>query len=93
MLGEGDINSSTAKKVLKEVISSNADPRKYVTENGLMQINDDDILKKAASDAISENPKWFPITLLENPLLSSLLWVSVCRKPRKRKPGKTYRFS
>ncbi len=57
MLGEGDINSSTAKKVLKEVISSNADPRKYVTENGLMQINDDDILKKAASDAISENPK------------------------------------
>jgi shikimate dehydrogenase len=57
MLGNGDINSSVAKKVLKELYASDCDPYAYVKENSLGQINDDETLRSVAKEAVINNPK------------------------------------
>lgn len=57
MSGNGDINSSVAKKVLREMFEKNCDPEAYVRENSLGQINDEEILRKTAKEAVEENPK------------------------------------
>ena len=57
MQGTQKINSSTAKKLVKELIESDFDPVKYVEENDLEQINDRELLSKLIDKAISENPK------------------------------------
>jgi aspartyl-tRNA(Asn)/glutamyl-tRNA(Gln) amidotransferase subunit B len=57
MLGNGDINSSVAKKVLKELYTSDCDPYEYVKENSLGQINDDETLRFVAKEAVINNPK------------------------------------
>ena len=57
MQGTQKINSSTAKKLVKELIESDFDPVKYVEDNDLEQINDRELLSKLIDKAISENPK------------------------------------
>ena len=57
MSGEGQINSSTAKKVLKESVSSKEDPALLVERKGLKQIRDREALAAVAAEVLAENEK------------------------------------
>ncbi len=54
--GHGIINSSTAKRLVSEVYTKKKDPEQLVKEQGLEQINDDDVLRSFAEIAISSLP-------------------------------------
>ncbi|WP_010168129.1 Asp-tRNA(Asn)/Glu-tRNA(Gln) amidotransferase subunit GatB [Candidatus Epulonipiscium viviparus] len=57
-LASGDkINSSVAKKLIKDAWDKNIDVNKYVEENDLLQINDKVLLKKLVLEAIKADPK------------------------------------
>lgn len=55
--GEGRINSSTAKMLLRRLWESDEDPEDIVIRENLEQINDRKLLFKYVSDAIEENPR------------------------------------
>lgn len=57
LLGEGEISPSVSKKILKIMLSENISPKKYVEEHALRLIKDEEVLKKAVTAAMSENPK------------------------------------
>ncbi len=57
MVGGGVINSSVAKKVIKECWDNGTDAESYVEENNLKQINDRELLSKLVAEAIEKNPK------------------------------------
>lgn len=57
MQGAGRINSSTAKKLVKELIAGDFDPEAYVSEHGLEQINDRALLAELVKKAVAANPK------------------------------------
>lgn len=57
MLGNGEINSGTAKKVLHEVWENGAEPETYVSENNLAQINSEEILGRIVDEAVRADPK------------------------------------
>ncbi len=57
MQGEGGINSSVAKKVLKAVIQDNVDPKQFVEQNNLSQINDRAILLGVINDVLETEQK------------------------------------
>ncbi len=57
MVGEGKINSSVAKKVIKNCWDNGGDAEVFVAENKLEQINDRELLSKLVSEAIEKNPK------------------------------------
>ena len=57
LLGEDVINSSTAKKLLKEMFETGASPKKLVEERGLAQINDEALLAALVREAVESNPK------------------------------------
>ena len=57
MQGSQRINSSTAKKMVKELLSGPFDPELYAEENGLWQINDTVLLEKMVKEAVSANAK------------------------------------
>lgn len=57
MLGEGRINSNTAKKLLTEVWETGADPVQLVKERNLGQISDRATLLAYVQAAIADNPK------------------------------------
>jgi aspartyl-tRNA(Asn)/glutamyl-tRNA(Gln) amidotransferase subunit B len=57
MSGDGTINSSTAKKLLRQIYESDADPVQIVKDNNLAQISDPAILGKYVEEAIAEDPK------------------------------------
>lgn len=57
MLGCGDINSSTAKKVLGEMWQNKTgDPQSIVKARGLMQISDEAALSAVILEVLSQNP-------------------------------------
>ena len=57
LVGEDVINSSTAKKLIKEMFETNASPKVMVQERGLAQINDEALLSKLVAEAVAANPK------------------------------------
>lgn len=57
LIGDGTVNSSTAKKLLSEMFDKDIDPYAAVTERGLAQINDRDTLLSLISQAMNENPR------------------------------------
>lgn len=57
MSGDGTINSSTAKKLVKTLFEKDADPEIIVKENDLAQISDPEILGKFVDEAIASDPK------------------------------------
>lgn len=57
MQGNGDINSSVAKKVVNALWEEDTDACEYVKKNDLGQINDEVVLNEMIAQAISRNPK------------------------------------
>ena len=57
LLGEGIINSSTAKKLLSLLWEEDQSPRGLVEEKNLAQIRDEALLCELVSKMLSENPK------------------------------------
>ena len=57
LYGEGRINSSTAKKLLREIWETDGEPEKIVSERGLEQINDWIKLEAIAREIISQDEK------------------------------------
>lgn len=56
MSGDGTINSSTAKKLLRQIYDQDADPVQIVKDNNLAQISDPEILGKYVDEAIAADP-------------------------------------
>ena len=56
LLGDGEINSSVAKKTLRVILSSEETPLHYIEENGLRMIRDEKLLKATVKKTIDENP-------------------------------------
>jgi len=57
MIGEQRINSSVAKRIVKELWENEFDPEVMVKEKNLEQINDRELLLQYVREAISANPK------------------------------------
>ena len=57
MSGDGTINSSTAKKLVRILFEKDADPAEIVRENDLAQIRDPELLGKYVDEAIAADPK------------------------------------
>lgn len=57
MQGDGEINSSVAKKVIKALWENDEDACEYVKKNDLGQINDEAVLNAIINEAIAKNPK------------------------------------
>ena len=57
LVGDDVINSSTAKKLIKELFETDASPKALVEERGLAQINDEVLLGKLVAEAVAANPK------------------------------------
>ena len=51
------INRSVAKEVFEEMFKNNVEPVSYVTEKGLMMLNDDSLVEKTIDEVIANNPK------------------------------------
>ena len=51
------INGGVAKEVFEKIFADNIDPEKYVKDNGLATVQDDNALKEACQVAIDNNPK------------------------------------
>jgi aspartyl-tRNA(Asn)/glutamyl-tRNA(Gln) amidotransferase subunit B len=57
MFSDGVISSATAKRVLDHVLAHpDVDPRAYVEQQGLAQVNDTGALEKLVSEVIAANP-------------------------------------
>lgn len=54
---KGEISSRLAKDILREMASSGLDPRRIIAEKGLIQISDEETIKKAVMEIIEKNPK------------------------------------
>ena len=57
LVGDDVINSSTAKKLIKEMFETNASPKQIVEEKGLAQINDEVLLGRLVAEAVAANPQ------------------------------------
>lgn len=57
LVGDDVINSSTAKKLIKELFETDASPKALVEERGLAQINDEVLLGRLVAEAVAANPK------------------------------------
>ncbi len=57
LVGDDVINSSTAKKLIKEMFETDASPKAMVEERGLAQINDEVLLAALVAEAVAANPK------------------------------------
>lgn len=57
MQGGGKINSSVAKKIVKALWENDCDAEKYVDDNDLGQINDENLIMSYINEAIAANPK------------------------------------
>ncbi len=57
LTGDGEINSATAKKLIREMWQGDFDPVERVDKDGLRQIRDAGVIKSWVAEAVSENPK------------------------------------
>ena len=54
---EDKINNNVAKKLLREIYESNANPEKLAEERNLLQISDSGFLEEVVDEVLSENPE------------------------------------
>ncbi|MFD2216782.1 Asp-tRNA(Asn)/Glu-tRNA(Gln) amidotransferase subunit GatB [Metabacillus endolithicus] len=57
LIENGTISSKIAKQVFKELIENGGDPEQIVKDKGLVQISDDETLRKFVNEAIDANPQ------------------------------------
>ncbi|MDO4541893.1 MAG: Asp-tRNA(Asn)/Glu-tRNA(Gln) amidotransferase GatCAB subunit B, partial [Bacillota bacterium] len=57
MIKSGTINRNTAKKVLAEVWNDDLDPEKYVADNNLAMVGDDNLVKETVVKVLDNNGK------------------------------------
>lgn len=57
LLGEDEINSNTGRRILKSLLENDFDPKAYVLEYQLAQINDRSILEPIVQAAIATNKR------------------------------------
>lgn len=57
LYGDGEINSSTVKKLLKMLTNTEMSPKELVQKYELAQINDTTFIENAVKTALAENPK------------------------------------
>jgi aspartyl-tRNA(Asn)/glutamyl-tRNA(Gln) amidotransferase subunit B len=57
MAGEGRINASTAKRLVRELWGTDLDPCRVVAEKGLEQIRDENVLREVVSAVVAQNEK------------------------------------
>ncbi|MDO5724717.1 MAG: Asp-tRNA(Asn)/Glu-tRNA(Gln) amidotransferase subunit GatB [Tissierellia bacterium] len=55
LLSEEKINNNTAKKVFRKMYEEGIEPKSYIEENNLIQINDDSFVLKLIDDVLKEN--------------------------------------
>lgn len=55
MTDAGTISASVARKVFEQIFTDNADPEKYVEENGLKTVNDEGAIRAAVEKVLREN--------------------------------------
>lgn len=53
----GTINSSVAKEVFEKMFADDTDPERYVEENGLKTVNDEETLKLVIQKVIADHPQ------------------------------------
>lgn len=51
------INSTVAREVFEVMFAENMDPEEYVKQHGLGMVSDDETLRRAAEEAIAQNPQ------------------------------------
>ncbi|MED4074099.1 Asp-tRNA(Asn)/Glu-tRNA(Gln) amidotransferase subunit GatB [Priestia endophytica] len=57
LIEEGTISSKIAKKVFQHIIKDGGDPHEFVKKQGLVQISDEETLRKFVTDALDSNPQ------------------------------------
>lgn len=57
LLGNDEINSNTGRRLVKLLLKSDFDPKAYVEEHQLAQINDRSVLSPTIQDAITANAR------------------------------------
>ena len=57
IIEKGTISNTAGKKVIEELFVNPRDPEEIVKEKGLVQINDEDALKKIVVEVIDKNPQ------------------------------------
>lgn len=57
MVDSGAINRTVAKTVFEAVFKADADPERYVEENGLKVVNDESALRQTVESVIEANPQ------------------------------------
>ncbi len=57
LLGQGDINGGTCKKVVAQLAKQDGDPVKLIEEQGLRQISDRTVLLPMAQEVLAQNQK------------------------------------
>jgi aspartyl-tRNA(Asn)/glutamyl-tRNA(Gln) amidotransferase subunit B len=57
LIEKGEISSSIAKQVLKEMFATGADPSNIIEQKGLAQVSDEASIEKLAKEIIEKNPK------------------------------------
>ena len=57
LISDGTISGKIAKDVLEQIRSKNIDPDKYIREQGLIQISDEDAIEKIILEILEKNPE------------------------------------
>ena len=55
MLGGGEINNATAKKVVAQLVKEDCEPRELIAKQGLQQISDPIVLRPIAEEIVAKN--------------------------------------
>ncbi len=79
MVAHGEINQNTAKMVLNEVFQTGKPPETIVSERGLRQISDTDLIAKLVKSVLEENPQEVATYLGGKESLSRWLFGQVMR--------------
>lgn len=57
LVDDGTISGPVAKEVFAKMFDTDIDPERYVEENGLKTVHDQDALRDALMQALNDNPK------------------------------------
>lgn len=57
LIDAGTINSNVAKRVFEVIFTEDADPEKYIEENGLKTVNDEGEIRAAVEAVLAANPQ------------------------------------
>ncbi|MEE1304910.1 MAG: Asp-tRNA(Asn)/Glu-tRNA(Gln) amidotransferase subunit GatB [Agathobacter sp.] len=57
LIDDGTINSNVAKRVFEVIFTEDADPEKYIEENGLKTVNDEGEIRAAVEAVLAANPQ------------------------------------